>query len=129
MFRPGNVATPATGAAVVVPESSASSSPVPSVITNVLLPAKLVAAWPDSSCTVTCMVGFSWVPAGLALGCTVNTSRNVAAGVPAGGPAAESVATTAAPSEEEPGVISNAALVASASPAAVAGRGGAGCAI
>ena len=69
------VATPATAAAVVVPESLAPLVPVPVVIVSVTSPVNPVTVLPNASCTVSCTAGLIAAPAVVVVGCTVKTSR------------------------------------------------------
>jgi len=68
------VATPATAATVVVPESVAPLVPLPALIVSVTFPVKLVTVWPEASRVVTSTEGAITVPALAALGCTVKAS-------------------------------------------------------
>src|SRR5213078_609344 len=61
MLRFGNVATPETAAAVVVPDSVPPPALEPSV--TLTLPAKPVATLPSASCAVTCTAGVIAAPA------------------------------------------------------------------
>src|SRR5216683_3896491 len=73
--RPGKLATPATAATVVVPDSTAPAAPVPAVIANVTLPVKLDAVCPEASRAVTTIDGASAAPAVAGSGgCTVKNS-------------------------------------------------------
>src|SRR5437870_2595986 len=76
MPSPGNVATPATAATVVVPERVPLPGFAPSAI--VTLPVKPVAVFPCPSSAVTCTAGVMDAPAAALLGCT-ETTRCVAA--------------------------------------------------
>src|SRR5207253_6557821 len=78
MLRFGNVATPETAAAVVVPDSVPPPALEPSV--TLTLPAKPVATLPSASCAVTCTAGVIAAPAVALVGCTLKTS---ALGAPA----------------------------------------------
>jgi len=69
------VATPATAAAVVVPESLAPLVPVPVVIVSVTLPVNPVTVLPNASCAVSCTGGLIAAPAVAVVGCMVKTSR------------------------------------------------------
>src|SRR5687767_11864499 len=79
MERLANVATPATAATVVEPDSVPPPGLVP--IATVMLAVELVAVLPNASCTVTCTAGAIDTPATALLGCTLNASRFAAAGV------------------------------------------------
>ena len=57
MLRLENVATPATGATVLVPDRVAPPRPVPAVIATDTWPVKPGTALPNASCTVTCTAG------------------------------------------------------------------------
>src|SRR5437762_3560969 len=72
MLRFGNVATPETAAAVVVPDSVPPPALEPSV--TLTLPAKPVATLPSASCAVTCTAGVIAAPAVALVGCTLKTS-------------------------------------------------------
>src|SRR6266704_4927373 len=72
MLRFANVATPATAAAVAVPESVPPPALGPSV--TFTLPAKPVATLPSASSAVTCTAGVIAAPAVALVGCTVKTS-------------------------------------------------------
>src|SRR5437879_6392586 len=72
MLRFGNVATPETAAAVVVPDSVPPPALEPSV--TLTLPAKPVATLPSASCALTCTAGVIGAPAVALVGCTVKTS-------------------------------------------------------
>src|SRR5881398_1012029 len=78
MLRFGNAATPATAAAVVVPESV--PPPALEPIVTLMLPAKPVATLPSASWAVTCTAGVIAAPAVALVGCTLKTS---ALGAPA----------------------------------------------
>src|SRR5436190_23584835 len=95
MPSPGNVATPATAATVVVPERVPLPGFAPSAI--VTLPVKPVAVFPCPSSAVTCTAGVMDAPAAVLDGSIVNASRVAA-----------------------PGVTVNAALVAPVTPVALA---------
>src|SRR5258708_621841 len=95
MLSPGNVATPATAATVVVPERVPLPGFAPSA--TVTLPAKPVAVFPCQSCPVPRAAGVMDAPAAVFVGCTENASWVA-----------------------DPGVMLNAALVAPVTPAAVA---------
>src|SRR5262245_10610553 len=70
--RPENVATPATAATVVVPDSVAPGAPVPPVIASVTFPVKLDAVSPEASRATTTMEGEREAPAVAGSGgCTV----------------------------------------------------------
>src|SRR2546422_1030210 len=79
MLRLLNVATPATAATVVVPDSV----PLPgfTAIAIATLLEKLVMVFPWASCAVTLMAGVTAAPAVVLDGCTVMTSFVAAAGV------------------------------------------------
>src|SRR3989442_12059489 len=62
MLKSAKVATPATAATVVVPESVAPLVPVPAVIVSVTSPVKPVPAAPDASPTVTWRDGMKVAP-------------------------------------------------------------------
>src|SRR5436309_13238956 len=72
MLSPGNVATPATAATVVVPERVPLPGFAPSA--TVTLPVKPVAVFPCPSSAVTCTAGVMDAPAAVLLGCVVNAS-------------------------------------------------------
>src|SRR5438445_5092844 len=72
MLRFANVATPATAAAVAVPESVPPPALEPSV--TLTLPAKPVATLPSASWAVTCTAGVIAAPAVALVGCTLKTS-------------------------------------------------------
>ena len=78
MLRLEKVATPATAAIVVVPESVAPLVPVPGSIVKLTVPVKLAAVWPDASRAVTSSAGVNTTPAvarcAVSVGCTVKTS-------------------------------------------------------
>src|SRR5205809_5034701 len=69
MLSPGNVATPATAATVVVPERVPLPGFAPSA--TVTLPVKPVAVFPCPSSAVTCTAGVMDAPAAVLLGCVV----------------------------------------------------------
>ena len=71
-LRSPNVATPATAAAVVVPESVAPLALAPSA--TVTLPLNPVAVFPCASRAVTRTAGVITAPAVVPVGCTVNSS-------------------------------------------------------
>src|SRR2546430_3206623 len=98
MLRFANVATPATAAAVAVPESVPPPALGPSV--TFTLPTKPVATLPSASWAVTCTAGVIAAPAVALVGCTLKTSTLGA-----------------------PAVTLNAALVPPPTPAAPAVRG------
>src|SRR5512140_229985 len=79
MDRLENVATPATAATVVVPDSVPPPGLVP--IATVTLAVELVTLFPNASCTATCTAGAMAPPAGALLGCTVKASLDAAAGL------------------------------------------------
>src|SRR2546422_876012 len=95
MPSPGNVATPAAAATVVVPERVPLPGFAPSA--TVTLPVKAGSVLPRASSAVTCKAGVIDAPAAVLVGCTVNTSC---------------VAV--------PGVMVNAALVVPVAPVALA---------
>ena len=97
MRRFAKLATPATAAIVVVPESVPPPGLAPSA--TVTFAVKPVAVFPWASCAVTCTAGVIAAPAVGLVGCTVNTSCAAA-----------------------PGVMSNAALPAVVRPVALAVR-------
>src|SRR5256885_772633 len=102
MLRFANVATPATAAAVAVPESV--PPPALELSVTLTLPAKPVATLPSASWAVTCTAGVIAAPAVALVGCTLKTSTLGA-----------------------PAVTLNAALVAAPPPPqAPAGSGGPG---
>src|SRR5205814_8806370 len=72
MLSPGNVATPATGATVVVPERVPLPGFAPSA--TVTLPVKPVAVFPCPSSAVTCTAGVMDAPAAVFVGGTENAS-------------------------------------------------------
>src|SRR5947208_1988030 len=72
MLSPGNVATPATAATVVVPERVPLPGFAPSAI--VTLPVKPVAVFPCPSSAVTCTAGVIAAPAAVFVGWTQNPS-------------------------------------------------------
>src|SRR5216117_2972512 len=72
MLRFGNAATPATAAAVVVPDSV--PPPALEPIVTLTLPANPVATLPSASCAVTCTAGVIAAPAVAVVGCTLKTS-------------------------------------------------------
>src|SRR5205823_3672610 len=72
MLSPGNVATPATAATVVVPERVPLPGFAPSAI--VTLPVKPVAVFPCPSSAVTCIAGVIAAPATVLLGWTLKLS-------------------------------------------------------
>src|SRR3569832_1404990 len=79
MDRLENVATPATAATVVVPDSVPPPGLVP--MATVTLAAELVTVLPNVSCTVTCTAGAPATPATAFVGWTVNASLEAAAGL------------------------------------------------
>ncbi len=93
MLNVANVATPATAARVVVPDSAPPSGFVP--IATVTFPVNPVAVFPCASRAVSWTAGAMAAPAVALLGCTVKTSWVAA-----------------------PAVMLNAALVAPVSPVA-----------
>src|SRR5207302_663389 len=72
LLSPGNVATPATAATVVVPERVPLPGFAPSAI--VTLPVKPVAVFPCPSSAVTCTAGVMDAPAAVFVGSTENAS-------------------------------------------------------
>src|SRR2546428_13221510 len=72
MLSPGNVATPATAATVVVPERVPLPGFAPSAI--VTLPVKAGSVLPSASSAVTCTAGVIAAPATGLVGWTVKTS-------------------------------------------------------
>src|SRR5256885_11336547 len=72
MLSPGNVATPATAATVVVPESVPLPGFAPSA--TVTLPVKPVAVFPCPSSAVICTAGVIAAPATVLLGWTLKLS-------------------------------------------------------
>src|SRR5438105_13514506 len=72
MLSPGNVATPATAATVVVPERVPLPGFAPSA--TVTLPVKPVAVFPCPSSAVTCTAGVMDAPAAVFVGGTENAS-------------------------------------------------------
>src|SRR2546430_1787026 len=72
MLRFGNAATPATAAAVVVPESV--PPPALEPIVTLMLPANRVATFPPASCAVTCRGGVTAAPGAAVVGCTLKPS-------------------------------------------------------
>ncbi len=99
MLRSENVATPAAAKTVRVPASVAFGLPVPPVIATVTAPVYPVTVLPKPSNTATCTAGVSVAPAVVVAGCPVKASFSAVLGV-----------------------ITNAALVAPASPLAAAVR-------
>src|SRR5207249_6679419 len=81
MLRSAKVATTATAATVVVPERVAPLVPVPAAIVSVTSPAKLVAACPEASRTVTWTAGLMVTPAVVLPGWALNTSAAASAAV------------------------------------------------
>src|SRR5438034_353326 len=77
MDRLENVATPATAATVVVPDSVPPPGLVP--IATVMLAVEPVTVLLNASCTVTCTAGLIATPAVALLGCTVKASLDAAA--------------------------------------------------
>src|SRR2546430_6820552 len=72
MPSPGNVATPATAATVVVPERVPLPGFAPSA--TVTLPVKAGSVLPSASSAVTCTAGVIDAPAAVLVGWTLNTS-------------------------------------------------------
>src|SRR5437870_3781202 len=95
MLSPGSVATPATAATVVVPDSVPLPGFAPSA--TVTLPLNVGSVFPRPSCALTCTAGVIAAPAAVVVGCTV-------------------IASCVA----DPGVMVNAALVAPVTPVALA---------
>src|SRR3989442_12272120 len=85
MLSVENVATPATAAAVVAPDSVAPPVPVPAVIVSVTLPVKVVAVRPEASRAVTCTAGLMAAPAVVLIGCAVKISWGPRVAVPSNG--------------------------------------------
>src|SRR5436309_13492699 len=79
MDRLEKVATPATAATVVVPDSVPPPGLVP--IATVMLAVELVTVLPNASCTVTCTAGLTATPAVALVGWTVKATLEAAAGV------------------------------------------------
>src|SRR6185295_2587784 len=79
MDRLANVATPATAATVVVPDSVPPPGLAP--MATVMLAVELGTRLPNASCTVTCTAGAIATPAVALVGCTVKASRFAAAGL------------------------------------------------
>src|SRR2546427_406646 len=79
MLSDAKVATPATAATDAVPPSVPPSGLLP--IASVTLPANPVATFPNASRAVTSTAGVMVAAAAVLVGCTVNTSRDAAAGV------------------------------------------------
>src|SRR6478735_5913264 len=79
MDRLENVATPATAATVLVPDSSPPPGLVP--MATVMLAVELVTVLLNWSCTVTCTAGLIAAPATAFVGWTVKASLAAAAGV------------------------------------------------
>src|SRR5436190_112125 len=79
MERLENVATPATAATVVVPDSVPPPGLVP--IATVTLAVELVTVLPNASCTDTCTAGAIATPAVAVVGWTENASAAAAAGL------------------------------------------------
>src|SRR5438045_2759733 len=77
MDRLEKVATPATAATVVVPDSVPPPGLVP--IATVTLAVELVTVLPNVSCTVTCTAGAMETPAVALVGWTVKASLGAAA--------------------------------------------------
>ncbi len=67
-----NVATPATAATVVAPDSVPVAGLVP--IATVTLPVNVVTRFPEASRTLTCTAGVIGVPAWVVVGCPVNAT-------------------------------------------------------
>src|SRR2546422_1025021 len=79
MLSPGNVATPATAATVVVPERVPLPGFAPSA--TVTLPVKAGAVLPSAYSAVTCTAGVIDAPAAVLFGCTVHPSCVAVPGV------------------------------------------------
>src|SRR3989442_1771115 len=79
MLRPGNVATPATAATVLVPDKVPVLGLVP--IATVTLPVNPVAVLPLASWAVTWTAGVIAAPATVFVGSTLKTRAEAAAGV------------------------------------------------
>src|SRR5437773_9135794 len=79
MLRPGNVATPATAATVLVPDKVPVLGLVP--IATVILPVNPVAVLPLASWAVTWTAGVIAAPATVLVGSTLKTSAVAAPGV------------------------------------------------
>src|SRR5512145_2126654 len=79
MARLENVATPATAATVVVPDSVPPPGLVP--IATVMLAVELGTVLPNASCTVTRTIGAMATPAVALVGCAVKARRFAAAGL------------------------------------------------
>src|SRR5689334_23178060 len=77
MDRLENVATPATAATVVVPDSVPPPGLVP--IATVTFAVELVTVLPNASCTATCTAGETLAPAVALLGWTVKATFEAAA--------------------------------------------------
>src|SRR2546429_2696778 len=74
MLSPGNVATPATAATVVVPERVPLPGFAPSATVTLLV--KPVAVFPCPSSAVTCIAGVIAAPATVVLDCTLQNSSH-----------------------------------------------------
>src|SRR6266567_661360 len=79
MLSDAKVATPATAATDAVPPSVPTPGLLP--VASVTLPANPVATFPNASRAVTSTAGVMVAAAAVLVGCTVNTSRDAAAGV------------------------------------------------
>src|SRR6185369_3926562 len=79
MDRVENVATPATAATVVVPDSVPPPGLAP--MATVTLAVELVTVFPNASCTATCTDGLTAAPAVALVGCTANATFEAAAGL------------------------------------------------
>src|SRR5438094_3986718 len=84
MLSVPNVATPATAACVVVPDSVPPPPLLP--IATDTLPVNPVATLPNASSTVTCTAGVMGEPAETSVGCVVKASCLAAAGLIANDP-------------------------------------------
>ena len=82
MDRSENVATPATAATVLVPESVPPPGFALAGILSVTFPVNCVTVLPNASCAVTCTGGVITAPAGVLLGGAVNASCVAAPAVP-----------------------------------------------
>src|SRR3954451_18525178 len=79
MERLENVATPATAATVVVPDSVPPPGVVP--MATVMLAVELVTVLPKGSCTATCTTGERFTPAVALVGWAVKASLDAAPGL------------------------------------------------
>src|SRR6266850_1848837 len=94
MLRPGNVATPATAATVLVPERIPVLGLVP--IATVMFPVNPVAVLLLASSAVPCTAGVIAAPAVVLLGCTENTNWVAAPALSMLSPGKEATPPTAA---------------------------------